>query len=134
MRVIVGNPPYSVGQKNANDDNQNEHYPALEQRLRDTYIKEITDVSNVKGGYDSYRKAFRWASDKIGDSGVIAFISNAGWIEAGDGQGMSTILKATKEPLERSLVAKEVKSLVQDLAILLLLPYWSRILVHQSMV
>ena len=92
LRVIIGNPPYSVGQKNGNDNNQNEHYPELELRLKDTYIKETTDASSVKGGYDSYRKAFRWASDKIGDSGVIAFISNAGWIEAGDGQGMRRCL------------------------------------------
>ncbi|MDY2799598.1 MAG: type ISP restriction/modification enzyme, partial [Anaerobiospirillum succiniciproducens] len=88
LRVIIGNPPYSIGQKGANDNNQNEHYPELERRLSETYIKETTEGSNVKGGYDSYRKAFRWASDKIGESGVIAFISNARWLEVSDGQGM----------------------------------------------
>ena len=81
LKVIVGNPPYSIGQTSANDDNQNESYPALEQRISDTYVAQAGKISSKKSLYDSYIKAFRWASDRIGDQGVIAFVSNAGWID-----------------------------------------------------
>ena len=61
ITVILGNPPYSAGQKNANDNNQNEHYPLLEQRIRDTYSAQ-TSMTNKNALMDSYIKAFRWAS------------------------------------------------------------------------
>lgn len=69
IRVIVGNPPYSVGQESQNDDNQNEHYDELDARLTATYVAR-TD-STLKGKlYDSYIRAYRWASDRIGQKGV----------------------------------------------------------------
>lgn len=92
LRVIIGNPPYSVGQKSGNDDNQNEHYPDLEARLEDTYVKRAGKITLKNSLYDSYIKAFRWASDKLGDSGVVAFVSNAGWIEAASALGMRKCL------------------------------------------
>lgn len=79
IRVIVGNPPYSVGQKSENDDNANESYPTLDERIRTTYV-EKADARLVKGAYDSYIRAFRWASDRIGEQGVVCFVSNAGWL------------------------------------------------------
>ena len=81
IRVIFGNPPYSIGQKSANDDNANLHYPALESRIDATYAKGGS-ATLKKGLYDSYIKAFRWASDRIKDEGIVAFVTNGGWLDA----------------------------------------------------
>ena len=87
IRVIVGNPPYSVGQDSQNDDNQNEHYEEVDARLTETYVSR-TD-STLKGKlYDSYIRAYRWASDRIGQKGVIGFVTNAGWLESSSADGM----------------------------------------------
>ncbi|SPT70141.1 type ISP restriction/modification enzyme [Anaerobiospirillum thomasii] len=91
IKVIIGNPPYSVGQESQNDDNANEHYEILDKRLQETYV----DRSNatLKGKlFDSYIRAYRWASDRIGDSGIVAFITNAGWIESSSADGMRKCL------------------------------------------
>ena len=83
VRVIIGNPPYSVGQKSANDDAQNLKYPHLDSRVAETYVAK-SSASLTKSIYDSYIKAFRWASDRIGkhkDGGIIAFITNSGWLD-----------------------------------------------------
>ena len=83
VRVIIGNPPYSVGQKSANDNAQNLKYPQLDKRVADTYVNNSTATSKISL-YDSYVKAFRWASDRISacsDGGVIGFITNSGWID-----------------------------------------------------
>ncbi len=81
LRVIIGNPPYSVGQKDANDIAQNQEYPKLNYLIDSTYVKESSSGLN-KSNYDSYIKAFRWASDRIdkNNGGVIAFITNSGWL------------------------------------------------------
>ena len=93
LKVIVGNPPYSVGQESQNDDNQNERYPALEQRIAETYVAQAGAVSNRNSLYDSYIKAFRWASDRLGEKGVIAFVTNAGWIDSEAARGMRRCLQ-----------------------------------------
>ena len=93
LEVIVGNPPYSVGQESQNDDNQNASYPALEQRIAETYVEQASTGGLKKGLYDSYIKAFRWASDRLGDQGVIAFVSNAGWIDGAAFNGMRRCLQ-----------------------------------------
>ena len=81
MRVIIGNPPYSIGQKSANDDAQNESYPKLEKRISETYSRN-TKATLQRGLYDSYVKAFRYASDILDDmGGVIGFVTNAGWLD-----------------------------------------------------
>ena len=87
IRVIVGNPPYSVGQESANDDNQNDHYEELDARLAATYVQE-TASSNKNKLYDSYIRAYRWASDRIGNQGVIGFVTNAGWLDSSSANGM----------------------------------------------
>ena len=88
FQVIVGNPPYSVGQKSQNDDNQNEHYEELERCINETYVAKA-DNRNQVSLYDSYIKAFRWASNRLDNkSGVIAFITNAGWITSAAANGM----------------------------------------------
>ncbi len=88
LRVIIGNPPYSAGQTSGNDNNQNEHYPELESRLEETYVAKAGKITNKNSLYDSYIKAFRWASDKIGESGIVAFVSNAGWIDSASANGI----------------------------------------------
>lgn len=79
IRVIVGNPPYSVGQTSANDNNKNEAYPSLDRHIATTYAAK-TNATNKNSLYDSYIRAFRWASDRIGEQGVICFVTNAGWL------------------------------------------------------
>ncbi len=82
ITVIVGNPPYSVGQKSANDNAQNQSYAKLEGRIADTYVA-LSEATNKNSTYDSYIKAFRWASDRLDktDGGVIAFVSNGAWLD-----------------------------------------------------
>jgi predicted helicase len=82
LRVIIGNPPYSVGQKNANDNAQNQAYPKLDARIAKTYAA-ATDATNKNSLYDAYIKAFRWASDRLDPKhgGIIAFVSNGAWLD-----------------------------------------------------
>ena len=80
IRVIMGNPPYSIGQKDENDNNQNISYKHLDQSIRDSYA-EASTATLQKGLYDSYIRAFRWASDRIGNSGIIGFISGSGFVD-----------------------------------------------------
>ena len=94
ITVIVGNPPYSIGQKSANDNAQNESYPTLESRIENTYVAQSEAALN-KSAYDSYIKAFRWASDRLNEKegGVIGFITNSKWIEASGLDGMRKCLE-----------------------------------------
>ncbi|MCF7554538.1 DEAD/DEAH box helicase [Pseudomonas petrae] len=80
IRVIVGNPPYSVGQKSENDNNDNVEYPSLDARIRCTYA-DRSKATLTKGLYDSYIRAIRWASDRIGNAGVIGYVTNGGFLE-----------------------------------------------------
>ncbi|MGF7157161.1 DEAD/DEAH box helicase [Bartonella heixiaziensis] len=80
IRVIVGNPPYSFGQKSENDNAKNIGYPKLDNRIRETYAAQ-SKASNFNGLYDSYIRAIRWASDRIKDCGVIGFVTGSGYIE-----------------------------------------------------
>ena len=94
IRIILGNPPYSVGQTSANDNAQNESYPKLEKRLADTYVAG-TKATNKNALYDSYIKAFRWASDRLDEEhgGIIGFVSNAGWLDGTAMDGMRSCLQ-----------------------------------------
>ena len=89
VRVIIGNPPYSAGQKSANDNAQNIKYPNLDARVEETYVKNGT-AGLSKALYDTYIKAFRWASDRIpaDEGGVVAFISNGAWLDGNAQDGM----------------------------------------------
>lgn len=91
IRVIMGNPPYSVGQERANDNNQNLRYPHLESRIESTYARR-SEGSSVKNLYDSYIRAMRWASDRIGNAGVVGFVTNAGFAEASTFAGLRQCL------------------------------------------
>jgi predicted helicase len=91
IRVIVGNPPYSVGQASANDINQNVAYPTLDARIGDTYAAHSTAVLKASL-YDSYVRAIRWASDRVGESGIVGFVTNANFIEAKSADGLRKCL------------------------------------------
>lgn len=86
IRVIVGNPPYSVGQNNANDNNQNLKYPNLDKRIETTYVAHSAATSS-RTNYDSYIRAFRWASDRIGNKGVLCFVTNGYWLDGNSADG-----------------------------------------------
>ena len=87
ITVIVGNPPYSVGQDSANDDNANQSYPTIDAAIRETYAARST-ATNKNSLYDSYIRAIKWASLRIQDRGVIAFVTNGGWLDANTADGM----------------------------------------------
>ena len=96
IRVIIGNPPYSIGQKSANDNAQNQSYEMLDKRIADSYVKESAATS-TKSIYDLYIKAFRWASDRLSmnkeEGGVVAFISNGAWIDGNANDGFRKCLE-----------------------------------------
>jgi predicted helicase len=93
INIIIGNPPYSVGQSSANDLNANVKYPTLDGRIEQTYAKRSTATTR-RTLYDSYVRALRWATDRIGDAGVVGFISNGGWIDSNTTDGMRLSLAA----------------------------------------
>ncbi len=82
IRIIMGNPPYSASQKAVEDNAQNLKYPKLESKIEKTYAREA-EVNNKNKLYDSYIKAFRWATDRLDPKhgGIIAFVSNSNWLE-----------------------------------------------------
>ena len=93
IRVIVGNPPYSVGQGNANDNAANIEYAALDEKIRTTYVAR-SDGDHARSLYDSYIRALRWASDRISNDGIVAFVTSAGWI---DGKAMDGLRRCLSE-------------------------------------
>ena len=93
VRVIIANPPYSVGQRNQNDNAANIKYQNLDERISKSYAYH--SKANLKNSlYDSYIRAFSWASKRIGQEGVIGFVTNAGWI---DGNAMDGLRKCFVE-------------------------------------
>ncbi|REJ40519.1 MAG: DNA methyltransferase [Microcystis flos-aquae TF09] len=81
ISVIIGNPPYNAKQQNANDNNANRKYPAIDKRIKDTYIKEGTAQNQIVV-YDMYTRFIRWASDRLNKDGIIAFICNSSFLDA----------------------------------------------------
>ena len=91
ITVVIGNPPYSAGQSSANDNAANLKYPNLDERIRTLYA-EASSATNRNSLYDSYIRAFRWASDRISDEGVIGFVTNAGWVDGNATDGFRKCL------------------------------------------
>lgn len=102
IQVVMGNPPYSVGQKSANDNAQNQKYPDLDARVDESYAQGST-ATNKNSLYDSYIKAFRWATDRIDpkNGGVIGFITNGSWI---DGNAMDGFRKSLEKEFSKIYV------------------------------
>lgn len=87
ITVIIGNPPYSVGQRYANDENQNTDYPNLNLKIENTYSKNSKAILK-RSLYDSYIKAFRWASDRLERNGIVSFVSNGSFIDSQSTDGL----------------------------------------------
>jgi len=94
IRVIMGNPPYSAGQSNANDNNANVAYTNLDKRIAETYA-EFSTATNKNALYDSYIRSIRWASDRIRketDRGVIGFVTNGSFVDSNTADGLRKCL------------------------------------------
>lgn len=91
IRVIVGNPPYSSGQRSANDDAANISYPNLDARISETYAAN-SKASSVKNLYDSYIRAISWATDRLEGDGIFAFVSGSAWVERSFADGLRKTL------------------------------------------
>ena len=87
ITVVIGNPPYNAHQVNANDANQNRTYPQVDGRIRETYAA-ASAAQNKNALSDPYVKAFRWASDRVGDQGAVAFVTNDSFLDALSFDGM----------------------------------------------
>jgi predicted helicase len=94
LRVIMGNPPYSVGQKSENDNAKNQEYPILDSKIAETYVASSNTTMN-KALYDAYIKAFRWSTDRLDpeNGGVIAFVSNGSWLDGKATSGFRKVLE-----------------------------------------
>ncbi len=94
VKVIIGNPPYSIGQKSANDNAQNQPYPKLEGKIARTYANEST-AGLSKSLYDAYIKAFRWSTDRLDKNhgGVICFVSNGSWLDGNSQDGFRKVIE-----------------------------------------
>jgi len=80
ISVVIGNPPYNANQANENDNNKNREYPQIDARIKQTYIAQSTAQKTKL--YDMYARFFRWASDRLADNGVLAFVTNRSFIES----------------------------------------------------
>jgi len=80
ISVVIGNPPYNANQANENDNNKNREYPDIDKRIKQTYIAESTAQKTKL--YDMYARFFRWASDRLNENGVLAFVTNRSFIES----------------------------------------------------
>lgn len=92
LRVIIGNPPYSIGQRSANDNAQNQQYPRLDGKIAESYAA-ASEAGLNKSLYDAYIKAFRWSSDRFDkDGGIICFVSNGAWLDGNSTDGFRKCL------------------------------------------
>ncbi len=80
ISVIIGNPPYNANQQNENDNNKNREYPEIDEAIKRTYIANSTAQKTKL--YDQYARFFRWASNRLSDNGILAFVTNSSFIEA----------------------------------------------------
>ena len=93
MFVVIGNPPYNAWQVNENDNNRNRKYAAMDKRIADTYAAD-SKATNKNALYDPYVKAIRWALDRIGEEGVVAFVTNNSFLDGIAFDGMRKHLAA----------------------------------------
>lgn len=80
ISVIIGNPPYNANQANENDNNKNRDYPAIDKRIKDTFIAKSTAQKTKL--YDMYSRFYRWAFDRLDSNGIIAFVTNRSFIDS----------------------------------------------------
>lgn len=80
ISVVIGNPPYNANQMNENENNKNREYPFIDQRIKDTFIKNSTAQKTKV--YDMYARFYRWAFDRLDANGIIAFVTNRSFIDS----------------------------------------------------
>lgn len=90
ISIVIGNPPYNANQKNENHANKNREYPAIDKRIKDTYV-HASSAQKTKL-YDMYSRFFRWASDRLSANGIVAFVSNNSFIDSKTFDGFRKIL------------------------------------------
>ncbi len=90
ISVIIGNPPYNANQTNWNEFNPNRKYSDVDQRIRDTYVAASTAQKTKQ--YDMYKRFIRWASDRLADDGIIAFVTNRAYIDAHQDDGFRHVI------------------------------------------
>ena len=87
MFVVIGNPPYNAGQQNENDNNKNRRYPAMDKRVQETYA-QASAASTTKALRDPYVKSIRWGSDRVGEEGIVAVVTNRSFLDSTSFDGM----------------------------------------------
>lgn len=87
ITVIMSNPPYSAGQGDANENNQNLIYPSLDQKIRGTYAEQ-SRATNKNSLYDSYIRGIKWATERIGEEGIVGFVTNGSFIDSNAADGL----------------------------------------------
>jgi predicted helicase len=90
ISVIIGNPPYNANQKNENDNNKNRTYDHIDKRIKATYLDAST--AQKTKGYDMYMRFIRWASDRVADQGIVAFICPRSFIEKRHNDGFRKVV------------------------------------------
>ena len=93
IKIIIGNPPYSAGQRSENDDAENAQYPNLDLRIKSTFAQKSSNNMGKSKLYDSYIRAYRWAIDRIDGEGVVGFVTGNGWIDRNFADGMRRSLQ-----------------------------------------
>jgi predicted helicase len=97
IMLVIGNPPYNAWQENFNNQNANRAYPEIDKRIKETYIKAGT-AQNQIAVYDMYVRFLRWASDRVGKNGIVAFVSNNSFIDSRSYDGFrKTVTKEFNE-------------------------------------
>jgi predicted helicase len=91
ISVIIGNPPYNANQLNENDNNKNREYPTIDANIKATYIKESTAQKTKL--YDMYARFFRWASNRLAEDGILAFVSNRSFIDSRTFDGFRKVVR-----------------------------------------
>jgi predicted helicase len=91
IRIILGNPPYKVGKESENDDDANLKYPRLDEAIRKSYAEQ-SRATNKNSLYNSYIRAFRWASDRINQRGIVCFVSNGSFVDGHSSDGFRKCL------------------------------------------
>ena len=90
ISVIISNPPYNDSATAWNDGSANRKYPELDRRIRETYVRESSAQKTHQ--YDMYKRFIRWASDRLDDDGIIAFITNRAYIDSMQDDGFRKVV------------------------------------------
>ncbi len=90
ISVVIGNPPYNANQMNENENNKNRIYTEIDKRIKETYIKESTAQKTKE--YDMYKRFIRWASDRVDENGIVAFITPRKYVNSRTSDGFRKVV------------------------------------------